>query len=143
MIDRFFKKYLAYEAIKKAFEEARKEGDKEGMAKAQEDYQAFAAEVEMEGKDFQMLFEAYRVASDYGNSEIHLSKGDAMKAERLVECMRRNGAHYFTYSGSMENVMEFQKAGCHPVEFRMVKGEENCFADKGYNEIPSVLMSVG
>lgn len=143
MVDRIFKKYLAYDAIRTDFEDARKGGDKEGMEKAQEDYQAFSTEVEMEGKTFQTLFEAYRIACDFGNMTLHLSKGDAKKAEQLVECMRRNGIHYFTYSGSMEDVMEFQNAGCYPVEFRMVKGEENCFLDKGYDEIPAVLLSVG
>lgn len=142
MLDGFDKKYFAYEHIRQAFNDAEADGDKEGMENAQDAYQAFEVEVSMEGKDFEMLYFAYQKARDNGNMNIHLSNGDAAKAERLVECMRRNGVHYFTYHGSMANAMEFEKAGSYPVGFRMVRGEENCFTDNGYDEIPSVLMAV-
>lgn len=138
-MDRFEKKYSVFSGIKAAFDSAKADGDKEGMEKAQDDYQAFAAEVAMEGKTFEMLFEAYRVARLNGNTNIHLKGSDAKKAEQLAECMRRSDVHYFTYHGCMNDALKFQEAGCHPVEFRMVRGEEDVFAEKGYDEIPSIL----
>lgn len=147
MNNEFVRDYEAYEKIDKAYREAEKAGNEDGMEKARKDYRAWNAGIEDKGQDYTKIFRLYKDARTVGNTYIDLHDAIWDKdVKGLIGTMRALGVDRFTFSSTWSSAVEtawlFQKEGCSLEGLVEINSQHQAFMSDEYEKAHGYLFRI-
>ena len=133
--------------IEARYDAAELKNDQATMEQARTDHFALEADIQAQGKPFELLYSLYAAAMKVGNEYIDLSElHEYRDAKELIDSFREYGVEAFTFSSGWSSATEsawaFLQNGCALAGMAEINGQHKAFGSDEYEKRPAFLFRV-
>lgn len=143
----FAETYAKDQEIEARYDAAELKNDQAAMEQARTDHFALEADIQAQGKPFELLYSLYAAAMKVGNEYIDLSEMHEYRdAKELIDSFREYGVEAFTFSSGWSSATEsawaFLQNGCTLAGMVEINGPHKAFGSDEYEKRPAFLFRV-
>ena len=143
----FAETYARDQKIEARYDAAELKNDQAAMEQARADHFALEADIQAQGKPFELLYSLYAAAMKVGNEYIDLSElHEYRDAKELIDSFREYGVEAFTFSSGWSSATEsawaFLQNGCTLAGMVEINGKHKAFGSDEYEKRPAFLFRV-
>ena len=143
----FAETYAKDQEIEARYDAAELKNDQAAMEQARADHFALEADIQAQGKPFELLYSLYAAAMKVGNEYIDLSElHEYRDATELIDSFREYGVEAFTFSSDWSSATEsawaFLQNGCTLAGMVEINGPHKAFGSDEYEKRPAFLFRV-
>lgn len=143
----FAETYAKDQEIEARYDAAELKNDQAAMEQACTDHFALEADIQAQGKPFELLYSLYAAAMKVGNEYIDLSElHEYRDAKKLIDSFREYGVEAFTFSSGWSSATEsawaFLQNGCTLAGMVEINGQHKAFGSDEYEKRPAFLFRV-
>lgn len=143
----FAETYAKDQEIEARYDAAELKNDQATMEQARTDHFALEADIQAQGKPFELLYSLYAAAMKVGNQYIDLSElHEYRDAATLIASFREYGVESFTFSSGWSNAAEsawaFLQNSCALASMVEINGPHKAFGSDEYEKRPAFLFRV-
>ena len=143
----FAETYAKDQEIEARYDAAELKNDQAAMEQARTDHFALEADIQAQGKPFELLYSLYAAAMKVGNEYIDLSElHEYRDAKELIDSFREYGVEAFTFSSGWSSATEsawaFLQNGCTLAGMVEINGLHKAFGSNEYEKRPAFLFRV-
>lgn len=143
----FAETYAKDQEIEARCDAAELKNDQTAMEQARTDHFALEADIQAQGKPFELLYSLYAAAMKVGNEYIDLSElHEYRDAKELIDSFREYGVEAFTFSSGWSSATEsawaFLQNGCALAGMVEINGQHKAFGSDEYEKRPAFLFRV-
>lgn len=143
----FAETYAKDREIEARYDAAELKNDQAAMEQARTDHFELEADIQAQGKPFELLYSLYAAAMKVGNERIDISElHEYQDAATLIASFRKYGAESFTFSSGWSNAAEsawaFLQNGCALASMVEINGPHKAFGSDEYEKRPAFLFRV-
>ena len=143
----FAETYAKDQEIEARYDAAELKNDQAAMEQARTDHFALEADIQAQGKPFELLYSLYAAAMKVGNEYIDLSElHEYRDAKELIDSFREYGIEAFTFSSGWSSATEsawaFLQNGCTLAGMVEINGPHKAFGSDEYEKRPAFLFRV-
>ena len=143
----FAETYAKDQEIEARYDNAELKNDSVVMEQARTDHFALEADIQAQGKPFELLYSLYAAAMKVGNERIDISElHEYQDAKELIDSFREYGVEAFTFSSSWSSATEsawaFLQNGCTLAGMVEINGKHKDFGSDEYEKRPAFLFRV-
>lgn len=145
--DELAQDYAKYEALQKAYDEAKAAGDDAGMKAAKGGYRSMTETINEKGKTYNFMYRLYEDMRKRGNDCIDISEPyEYEDAAGLASTLKDFGFDRFTFSsawsGAAESAWLFQQSGCCLEGMVEITGKNRDFVSGAYEKAHAFLFRI-
>ena len=141
--DIFAKTYDRVQLLKKAFEKAETETERESLRST---WKSLMDNLEAHGKIARKIWREYESSMDCGNQYLDIHDlVDAQDVAPMVACLKETGIEYFTFSSdwsSVETAWLFKENGCHLEGLVEINSRHRAFMSTEYEKAHAFLFKI-
>ena len=147
-MNRFFAEtYAKDQEIEARYDAAELKNDQATMEQARADHFALEADIQAQGKPFELLYSLYAAAMKVSNQYIDLSElHEYRDTKELIDSFREYGVEAFTFSSGWSSAVEsawtFLQNGCTLAGMVEINGPHKAFGSDEYEKRPAFLFRV-
>lgn len=143
----FAENYAKDQEIEARYDNAELKNDSVATEQARTDHFALEADIQAQGKPFELLYSLYAAAMKVGNEYIDLSElHEYRDAKELIDSFREYGVEAFTFSSGWSNATgsawAFLQNGCTLAGMVEINGQHKAFGSDEYEKRPAFLFRV-
>lgn len=143
----FAETYAKDQEIEARYDAAELKNDQAAMEQARADHFALEADIQAQGKPFELLYSLYAAAMKVGNQYIDLSElHEYRDTKELIDSFREYGVEAFTFSSGWSSATEsawaFLQNGCTLAGMAEINGPHKAFGSDTYEKRPAFLFRV-
>lgn len=143
----FAETYAKDQEIEARYDAAELKNDQAAMEQARTDHFALEADIQAQGKPFELLYSLYAAAMKVGNERIDISElHEYQDAATLIASFREYGVEAFTFSSGWSSATEsawaFLQNGCTLAGMVEINGPHKAFGSDTYEKRPAFLFRV-
>lgn len=143
----FAETYAKDQEIEARYDNAELKNDSVTMEQARTDHFALEADIQAQGKPFELLYSLYAAAMKVGNEYIDLSElHEYRDTKELIDSFREYGVEAFTFSSGWSSATEsawaFLENGCTLAGMVEINGKHKAFGSDKYEKRPAFLFRV-
>ena len=143
----FAETYAKDQEIEARYDAAELKNDQEAMEQARTDHFALEADIQAQGKPFELLYSLYAAAMKVGNEYIDLYElHEYRDAKELIDSFREYGVEAFTFSSGWSSATEsawaFLQNGCTLAGMVEINGPHKALGSDEYEKRPAFLFRV-
>ena len=143
----FAETYAKDQEIEARYDNAELKNDSVAMEQARTDHFALEADIQAQGRPFELLYSLYAAAMKVGNEHIDISElHEYQDAATLIASFREYGAEAFTFSSGWSSAAEsawaFLQNGCALAGMVEINGQHKAFGSDEYEKRPAFLFRV-
>ena len=143
----FAETYAKDQEIEARYDNAELKIDSVAMEQARTDHFALEADIQAQGKPFELLYSLYAAAMKVGNQYIDISElHEYRDAATLIASFRKYGVEAFTFSSGWSSATEsawaFLENGCTLAGMVEINSKHKAFGSDKYEKRPAFLFRV-
>ena len=143
----FAETYAKDQEIEARCDAAELKNDQAAMEQARTDHFELEADIQAQGKPFELLYSLYAVAMKVGNEHIDISElHEYQDAATLIASFRKYDVEAFTFSSGWSSATEsawaFLQNGCALAGMVEINGPHKAFGSNEYEKRPAFLFRV-
>ena len=143
----FAETYAKDQEIETCYDVAELKNDQAAMEQARADHFAQEADIQAQGKPFELLYSLYAAAMKAGNEYIDISElHEYQDAKKLIDSFREYGVEAFTFSSGWSSTTgsawAFLQNGCTLAGMVEINGSHKAFGSDEYEKRPAFLFRV-
>ena len=143
----FAETYAKDREIEARYDAAELKNDQAAMEQARTDHFELEADIQAQGKPFELLYSLYAAAMKVGNERIDISElHEYQDAATLIASFRKYGAEAFTFSSGWSsatgNAWAFLQNGCTLAGMAEINGPHKALGSDTYERHPAFLFRV-
>lgn len=143
----FAETYAKDQEIEARYDATELKNDQAAMEQARTDHFALEADIQAQGKPFELLYSLYAAAMKVGNEYIDISElHEYQDAATLIASFRKYGVEAFTFSSGWSSAVEsawtFLQNGCTLAGMVEINGPHKAFGSDTYEKRPAFLFRV-
>ena len=143
----FAETYAKDQEIEARYDAAELKNDQAAMEQARTDHFALEADIQAQGKPFELLYSLYAAAMKVGNERIDISElHEYQDMASLISSFREYGVEAFTFSSGWSSATEsawaFLQNGCTLASMVEINSQHKTFGSDQYEKRPAFLFRV-
>ena len=143
----FAETYAKDQEIEARYDAAELKNDQAAMEQARTDHFALEADIQAQGRPFELLYSLYAAARKVGNEYIDISElHEYRDAKELIDSFREYGVEAFTFSSGWSSATgsawAFLQNGCTLTGMVEINGPHKAFGSDTYEKHPAFLFRV-
>ena len=143
----FAETYAKDQEIEARYDAAELKNDQAAMEQARTDHFALEADIQAQGRPFELLYSLYAAAMKVGNEYIDISElHEYRDAKELIDSFREYGVEAFTFSSGWSSATGSRWAilqnGCTLPGMLEINGQHKAFGSDEYEKRPAFLFRV-
>ena len=143
----FAETYAKDQEIEARYDAAELKNDQAAMEQARTDHFALEADIQAQGRPFELLYSLYAAAMKVGNEYIDISElHEYRDAKELIDSFREYGVEAFTFSSGWSSATDsawaFLQNGCALAGMEEINGQHKAYGSDEYEKRPAFLFRV-